>query len=96
MELNPQGRIAGERNLKQVVYEALERGDSRCMVLDARDTLVDSSRAKEGVRPGILKMAAPDDVVRAVSGPRALAKFDLFVVAVPRSVIEGLEAGIVV
>lgn len=80
----------------ELVAEALDRGAERCPVLDVREVAIDSARAKEGVRPAYIRVAAPDEIVQGLRGPASKAPYDVYLVAVPRSLADGIESGLVI
>lgn len=83
----------GESPVKALAY-ALEKYPQRVEVVPMRDLLMDSARAKPQ-RPAYVKLAVPDEVVKAARGPAADAADLVLLVRVPKDVLERQDSRIV-
>ena len=76
----------GENPVEALAY-ALEKHPQRVEVVPLRDLLLDSARGKEK-RPAYVKLAVPDEVVKAARGPASAAADLVLLVRVPKDVLE--------
>jgi hypothetical protein len=81
-----------DRRVEQL-FLALQKFPQRVEITPVADLLRDSGRANDR-RPAYIELAVPDDVVKDLRGSQERADL-LFLVRVPRAVIERAESRIV-
>ena len=81
-----------ERPVEQLAY-ALEKYRERVEVAPIRELLMDSAR-QNPKRPAYVKLAVPDDVVKALRGSREQNDL-VFLVRVPKEIQERADSPIV-
>jgi hypothetical protein len=87
-----QDRPIADRQIDQL-FRALEKLPERVEITRVADLLVDSGRANER-RPAYVQLAVPDEVVKDLRGSPERGDL-LFLVRVPREVVERAESRIV-
>jgi len=81
---------------KRALTFALEKYPERVEMLALEDLVIESARQNDK-RPAYVKLAVPDDMVKALRGPRgtALQPDLVLLVRLPREVLERAESRIV-
>ena len=81
-----------ENPLKSLQF-AIEKYPDRIELAPARDLLIDSARQNDR-RPAFIKLAVPDDMVKALRGSRA-GQDTVLLVRIPAEVTDRVESRIV-
>jgi len=81
-------------NLEKSLAFALEKYPERVEIIPIEKLLLDSARGNEK-RPAYVKLAVPDELVKALRGPEDRRQELLVLVRIPKQILERSESPII-